>query len=417
MMETTATEITAHARLENGIEFACATLPHRRIVALEFRILGGVVDEPSDRLGLTRVVEETVAKGTDRHDARGLSDAFDEIGASRGSWTERESLRFACVILPEYLDRALELHAEFLRAPTFPQEFIDVALELGRQELTSLEDEPQALADKLIGRQAYGPILGRHPLGERETLDRITRDDVVAFWRQLFHTGRMQVAVAGAVEADAAAAALRTHFDGFGSPDPSGRQPTTFEFSPVRSHHTKELEQVQICVGVCGVSKEHPLYPIQRVILGVLSGGMSSRLFTEVREKQGLVYWISAWGEYPRGSGLIFVGASSRTEHCKRTYGTILRELERVTDDITQDEIDRAVTQIEVGADIRADRTRARCSELADDLFHFGRVIPIEEKLARVKAVTHNDIREYGSQHPWKPLSVVTLGPKEFDLG
>ncbi len=405
------TERLTHKLLTNGIELACAALPHRRAVAIDLRLLAGAVDEPADRLGLARVVEETAEKGSARFDARGLSDAFDAIGASHNSWTERESMRFTSLVLPEYMDRSVELHAEFLRTATFPQPFVDVAIELGRQELQSLEDDPQSLTDKLVGRQAYGPVLGRHPLGEREMLEKITRDDVVSFWRSMFQAGRMQVAVAGPVEADVIADSLERHFASWGSAELLGRVDHPIEFSPVSTHHTKDCEQVQIAMGFRGLSKGHPLYFVQRVVLAILSAGMSSRLFTEVREKQGLVYWISAWGEFPRGAGMLFVGASSRVEHCDRTYGTILRELERLTEDITQEEIDRAVTQIEVDVVIRGDRTRARCSELADDLFHYGKIIPTEEKLARVKAVTLKDIKRYLAEHPWRPLSVVTLGP------
>jgi predicted Zn-dependent peptidase len=111
---------------------------------------------------------------------------------------------------------------------------------------------------------------------------------------------------------------------------------------------------------------------------------------------------------------MICIGASSRLEHCDRAYGTILRELERLPGDITPEELDRAKTQIEVDLVIRGDRTQARCRELADDLFHYGALIPTPEKLARIKAVTLGDIRQYFQEHPWKPLSVVTLGPKEI---
>ncbi|MBN1514873.1 MAG: insulinase family protein [Phycisphaerae bacterium] len=408
------TESTTHQHLENGIELACATLPHRRAVAIEFRLLAGTVDEPADRLGLARVVEETVSKGTATRDARGVSDAFDAIGSPHTSWTERESIHFSCLALPEYVDAAVGLHAEFLRTAGFPQNFVDVALELGRQELQSLEDDPQALADRHLGRQAYGPVLGRHPLGEPETLDRITRDDVCAFWRSLFGAGRMQVAVAGPVEAESVADCLRRHFDGFGPPQPEGRDPHTVEFRPIRTHVEKETEQVQIALAFQGLPKGHPQYYVQVVVLAVLTAGMSSRLFTEVREKQGLVYWVSAWPEFPRGSGMVFVGASSRPEHCDRAYATILRELERLPNDITLEELDRAKTQIDVDLVIRGDRTQARSRELADDLFHHGELIPTAQKLARVKAVTLEDIRRYFNEHPWQPLSVVTLGPRKI---
>lgn len=402
----------SHQTLPCGIELGTVELPQRHAVRLELRVLSGMAHEPSDLLGLARLIQDTIDLGTKRHDGRGLSDAFDEIGASHGGTVGREATSFNCTVLPEFLDRAVELLAEYLTTPTFPDDTVKVAVDLTRQELDALDDDPGALADKLIGAQAYGPLLGRHALGEPECLDRITRQHLIDHWSKTYGAARMQVSAAGAFETQKLVDLLQHRFDGFGKDVADGRSRFDVVFDPKRVHHHKELEQQQIAIAFPGVAVDHPDYPVQRVTLSVLSGGMSSRLFTEVREKKGLVYWVSAWGEHPRGSGMIFLGASTTPERCDVTYETLLSEVDRLSQDLTEQELNRAAIGIVAKIETRGDITSSRCGEMADDLFHYGRPVAPEEKAAQIQAVTVEDVHRYLADHPRDALSVVTLGPK-----
>ncbi len=401
-----------HKTLNNGIEMICAELPDRHAVITQIRFLTGTADEPIDKLGVGRLVQETIDLGTEKRDGRALSDAFDELGASDGGSIGREATSYSCLVLPEYVDRALALEAEYLRTPTFPQDKIDVALDLAKQEYRAMQDDAQSLADKFIGQQAYGNRLGRHSLGEPETLENITRDDIVNHWKNFYHTGRMRVSAAGNITANQLEDILEKQFADFGSPTPAGRDNYDIQFTATRVHHEKDLEQQQIAIAFPAVSITHDDYPVQRIMLAILSGGMSSRLFTEVREKQGLVYWVSAWGEYPRGHGMIFMGASTTPQRCEKTYNTLLREVDRISEDLSDDELDRAKAGLIAKIETQGDTTRSHCSELADDLFHHGHQIPRSEKIARLRAVTVRDIRRYFDEHPRDKLSVVTLGPR-----
>jgi len=397
------------------VEFAAEVLPDRRTVALELRVLSGLADEPPHQLGLAHLVEETIDKGTQRRDGRALSDAFDALGAQRASWTGRECIGFTCVCLPPQLQPVLELFAEMLRTPTFPDEACRVAVELAAQDLKSLEDDPQELADKLLTRQAYGPWLGRHALGEASTLANIGAADIRKHWSTYFEAGRMQVAMAGPVDAERVMDSLERLFEGFGGSSPAGRALYPVEFNPVHTHQHKELEQEQIGFCFPGVARTDPQFPVQQVLLAILSDGMSSRLFTEVREKLGLAYSVSAWHENPRGAGMIHLHASTTPERCDRTYATLLREVDRLGEDVTEAERLRAVNAIVARTETRGDITRAHGAELANDLFHFGRPVPLEEKLEAVRRVTIADLKRYLAEHPRDRLCVVTLGPKQLD--
>jgi predicted Zn-dependent peptidase len=403
-----------HLRLDCGIELAALPIDGRRTTAYEIRLLAGLAEEPDDRLGLARIVEETIAKGTERRTARELSDAFDALGADCSSGVGRESFVFRCSCLPEYVEQALALHAEMLRTPTFPDEFVKVAVELGQQELTALEDDPAELARRFISPHAYGRILGRHELGTRESLARITRDDALAYWRSHFRAARMQLAVAGAVDVEQLARHVDQLFAGFTGGDGDGRAPFTVEFTPGARHQAKELEQEHILMCWPGVAVPDSNYPVERVMLAILSKGMSSRLFAEVREKQGLVYWVGAWDEHPRGAGMIFMGASTTPARCDQTVRALLREVDRLGEDVSDEELSRAKVKIIAKSETHGDITRARTGELSSDLFYYGRPVSLAEKNERVSQVTIADVRQYLLAHPRDKLCVLTLGPREI---
>lgn len=404
-----------HQMLPCGVEFAAEPLPDRRTVSFEIRVLSGSANEPADKLGLAHIVEDTLDKGTATRTGRALSDAFDALGVRRSGWAGREAIALSCTLLPDVLDDAIALLAEMIRTPSFPEDACGVAVELALQELHSLEDDPGELADRLLAQKTYGPVLGRHPLGEEATLKTITPDDIRAHWSSQFSAGRMQLACSGPIDSDRVAKRVDELFAGLGSVTREGRRPFEVQFAPSRTHVQKDFEQVQIGIGFPGAPLTHTDHAVQRVIIGILSDGMSSRLFSEVREKQGLAYSVSAWEEYPRGAGMIFLHASTTPERCDKTYATLLREIDRIGEDVTDAERERAIRGIVARTATRGDITRAHTSELAADLFHYGRPVPIEEKLDRIRAVAIDDIRRYLATYKRNALSVVTLGPRALE--
>ncbi|HVP12945.1 MAG TPA: pitrilysin family protein [Phycisphaerae bacterium] len=408
----TTTEIYQHQRLDSGVELAALPIEGRRTTAYEIRILAGLADEPEEKLGLARIVDETIDKGSAKRTAREVSDAFDAIGADVSSGVGRESFVFRCSCLPEYVEQALTLHAEMLRMPVFPEEFVKVALELGQQELTALEDDPGELTRKLLAPHAFGRLLGRHELGTRETLEGITRQDVLSYWRRFFVASRMQMVIAGAVDVPRIARHVDGLFDGFGQGGADGRTAFRVDFSPGTHHHDKELEQQHILMCWPGVPVPDDDYAAERVVLTVLGRGMSSRLFTEVREKQGLVYSVGAWDDHPRGAGMIFIGASTTPARSAQTVRALLREVDRLSEDVTEEELARAKVRIIAKSQTHGDITRARAGELGSDLFHYGRPVPLTEKNERVTAVSVADVRRYLAAHPRDKLCMMTLGPK-----
>ena len=405
-----------HRRLANGIGLAVDVAPERKSVAVCLRMLTGVADDPLELTGIGAIVERTLSKGTQNFDGRGLADAFDAKGIQWSSTAGRVSMLVRFVCLPEFLPDAVDLVAEMLCRPTFPSDAVNVAVRLAAEDLRQLDDDPQGLLRIAIQRLTLGPIIGRNPAGEPNAIPRITREAVVERWRNYYSAGRLEITAAGPVDVEALAARLETSFGGFGSSEAQGRSEIDAAFHPGVSHRAKDLKQEYIAITMPGLPKGDPEFAREQVLLGVLSGGMSGRLFTEVREKQGLVYWVAAWHEQLRGRGAIYLGASTTPERCEKTYRTLLREIKRISEDLTIEEVTRARNSLIAHAETEDDLTMSRAVGLSDDLFHFGRPIGLAAKLAAVRAVTLADVEDYARRVPRDRLCVATIGPNALTL-
>lgn len=403
-----------HRFLDCGVEFAVDSLPQRDTVAMCFRIQTGVADDPPELTGVSAIVERTLSKGTEKYSGRELADAFDSLGAEWGGASGRQSTLIRVLCLPEFSLDVVDLMSEMLCRPIFPEDACRVAVQLATEELKHMEDDPNDLLRLDIQRLTLGDVLGRYPGGEADSLPRITPEVVREQWKRSYNAGRLQVAAAGPVDADRLAERIDERFKNFGAVDQSGRDDANFIFAPGRHHRAKDLKQQYIGITLPGAAKGDADYAVERVLLGVLSGGMSGRLFTEVREKQGLVYWVGAWSEQPRGCGVIHLGASTTPENCDKTYKTLLRELGRLHEDLTDDETQRARAGLISHLETEDDLTRARAAALSDDLFHFARPVGLGPKLDAIAGVTRADVERYAAGLRRNELCVATVGPREL---
>ncbi len=403
-----------HRVLESGVEFAADLLPERQTVSIHFRVLSGTADEPDELGGIAGLVEEMLPKGTKRFDGRKLADEFDMRGIKWGGSTGRQSTLFRVLCLPEFVHEAVELIAELLCAPTFPKDKCAVAIDLAKQSLRRLRDEPEDVLRMISQRQVFGPRFGRWGGGTLESLERIDREKIEAHWKRTFAAGRLQVCAAGPIEADAFADLLDQTFADFGGGATGGRENADFTLQPGRVHESQKLEQEYICISLPGAARGTDDFAREQVLIGVLSGGMSGRLFTEVREKLGLVYSVAAWHEQPRGKGVMHLSASTTPERCEKTFETLLRELARLSKDLTEVEVERAKNAILAHAQTEDDLTRARGATLSDDLFHFGKPVGIGPRLAAIQAVSLKAVRDYAARLQRDKLCVATVGEKQL---
>jgi len=397
-------------RLKCGLELLTQPLAGYHTASVMLRVAGGMSSEPDDQLGLAYIVEQTIDKGTESFDARGLADAFDAIGVTHSVYTGRQSWAFVVSSLPEFVPRAVELLGELVCRPRFPQETVATAVSLSRQQLASLEDSPRGLLRREMALRAYGPVLGRHQLGRPETLAAITAEGTREYWSRRLQQGRIAVSVTGNCDLQQTKAALETAFAGLPQSPAPEAEGSVVSFTAGSSHVDKPLDQTQMGLSFAGVPYADADFAIEKVLLALLSGGMSSRLFAEVREKRGLVYWVGAWHEQPRRGGMVHIGAATTPQRCLQTYETLLGEVSRLGEDLTEDELVRAKMGLLSESVTAGASVQRHASEILVDHFHLGRAVPLEQKLAAVRAVTIDDIRGYLERHPRDSLSIVTVG-------
>ena len=405
---------THHEQLDNGIELLAEVLPDCPIAAVNVRVGLGARHEAADRLGLAHVVAETLLKGAGEMDARALLDAFDLYGLTRGSRCDVEATDVGCGCLPRHVGRAIELLSQVVRRPRLAPDQVELAKTLSLEEIKTLEDEPGEKVSHLLWRKYLGGPLGRATLGEPETVKAIRPDDAVAFWGEGCGPGAVQIVMAGGVDWPAAREAAVRAFgdwrDGAKPQAAAGTEDATG--SSGLFHERNDSEQTHIAVAFPSVPREHPQYFAARMAMAVLSAGASSRLFTEVREKRGLVYAVFASWTPLRGRGNVYLYAGTTAERADETLRVCLDELGRLGATVTQDEVERARRVLKGRLLTTAELSGARVRAIADEFFLTGKVTPVAEIIAGLEAVDADGVRDYLAEFPPEPLTAIALGPR-----
>lgn len=398
--------------LKNGIEVVAESMPGAQSVVVAFRFGYGARDDPADRLGLAWVAEETLLKGTPNRDARSIYDAFDSLGVRRGSATAVEFTEFQAQLLPRHFSKSLRLYAEVFCSASFPDEQVEVAKTLALEELKRLEDNPTHQVMYMTYQAGLGDPMGRNPLGEAPTVAAIEPADVRAFWRRLCGPQRLLISVAGGLGTEEMFLTVEEAFgswEGCGTPP---RDPLPISVADRTVHHTKQSEQAHICLLFGAAPRGHALYYPTQLAVAVLSGSGSSRLFTEVREKRGLAYSVSASYRARRGGGLIALYAGTTADRADETLSVCRNEVGRVAEDVTQAELDRAKTVLKGQLFTTGDLPEGRVGSMMDGLFIDGRPRSIKQIAAGIDGVTLDRIPASLEAFPPSPSTIVTLGPR-----
>lgn len=402
--------------LNNGIEVVAESMPGAQSVVVGFRFGFGAKDDPADRLGLAWVAEETLLKGTSTRDARSIYDAFDSLGVRRGSATAVEFTEFQAQLLPRHFTEGLRLYAEVFRSASFPDEQVEVTKALALEELKRLEDNPTHQVMYMAYQAALGDPMGRNPLGEAATITAIEPSDVRGFWRRLCGPQRLLISVAGGLKAEEMFSGMEEAFGDWSGSGPAPGDPQPVSVADRSVHHPKESEQAHIGILFAAAPRGHEYYYPAQLAVSVLSGSGSSRLFTEVREKRGLAYSVSASYRARRGGGLIALYAGTTAERADETLAVCRREVGRLAEDVTQAELDRAKTVLKGQLFTTGDLPEGRAGSMMDGLFLDGRPRSIHQIAAGIDGVTLDLVPACLDAFPPSPATLVTLGPRALDV-
>jgi predicted Zn-dependent peptidase len=394
----------------NGLTLLAERLEHVRSAALNFLVPAGFVYDPPDRLGLTSVLSELITRGAGDRDSRELTLALDNLGLDRDESAGAMHLRFWGATLARNLPAALEIYSDVLRRPHLPEEELEPVKALALQDLTGLEDEPRQKVLIELRRRHYPPPLGRDRRGNPQGIEALTIQDVRAQHKRLFQPRGSILSVAGNIDWPALKDQVGRLFGDW----PAGKEPGIELGRPPEpsAHLEKETTQTQIAVAYPSVPFSDPEYYNAQAAVYVLSGGMSARLFTEVREKRGLCYAV--WASYQtfkdRGSVLCYAGTTN--ERAQETFDVLLEELKKLKDGIELEEVERVQAGLKSSLIMQEESTSARAGALASDWYYLGRVRSFDEIQAAINRLTPDSIVAHVRRYPPRDFTIVTLGPK-----
>jgi predicted Zn-dependent peptidase len=400
---------------QNGLVLLFERMEHVRSAALNFLVPAGCVYDPPGQYGIASVLAEMVTRGAGERDSRELSLALDNLGLDRDESVGSMHMRFWGATLASNLLPALRLYRDILRRPRLPEPELQAVQALALQDIQSLEDEPKQKVLIELRKLHYPPPLGNDRRGTAEGIQNLTAEDIRKYYGRLFTPRGTILSVAGNLEWEA----LRDQV-GFLLEDWRGSDPPTLELGPKptrRAHIQKDTTQTQIALAYASAPVGHPDYYAALGGVNVLSGGMSARLFTEVREKRGLCYAV--WASYQtfkdRASILCYAGTTN--ERAQETLDVTLGELRRLRDGVDPEEIERVQAGLKSSLIMQEESTSARAGTLASDWYYLGRVRSFDEIQAAIDGLTPQGIIAHLERFPVRDLTLVTLGPRALNVG
>ena len=379
--------------LPNGVRLVTETMPHVRSVAVGIWVETGSRAEPEALGGISHLIEHLVFKGTASRSAQDIARAIDSVGGHMDAFTAKEHTCFYVSVLDEHLPLAVDLLADILRHPRFAPDDIEKEKAVVLQEIKMVEDTPDDLIHDLFAQRIWaGHPLGRPILGQWDVVKRFERETLLDYFRREYAPGRIVVAVAGNAEHAQVADLFAAGFEGWEQPVEAHR------WAPPAIHpgvHAvqKTLEQVHLVMGLPGVPDAAPERHALYLLNDILGGSMSSRLFQEIRERQGLVYSVHSGQQAYRDTGLFYVYAGTDPANIGKVLHALMKEIRGLKKDgITADELRRSKDHLKGSLMLSLESTSSRMNRLARHEMRFGSFMSMDEMLAAIDAVRMEDV-------------------------
>lgn len=398
----------------NGLTLLCEAMPGMQSAAMTLLLPAGSESDPEQFGGMSTILSDLITRGAGNRDNRQLTAYLDSLGLQRSTSAAVHHLRLACAAVAENVITAMPTYADMVRRPHLPEDGFEAVRGLALQALDSVEDEPrQKLMIRL--KEKFLPYpMNRNTMGERKQLQAMTLADARSDIALRFQPRNAILALAGKIDfAQVHDAAERAFVDWTGGESPQPLRKATKQHT---FHETQKSEQTHIGLAWDSIPETDANYYTIRLAMEALGGGMSSRLFTEVREKRGLCY--SVWAGYSslKGLGCILGYAGTSNERAQATLDCFLGELDRLSSGITAQELERAKTGLKASTIMQGESTSARSGAIAYDHFMRGRIRTLEEIKAALDAVSLDQVNAYLRANPPRDFTIVTVGPKPLDI-
>lgn len=402
--------------LPSGIRVVTEALPGVRTVALGIWVETGSRFEPPGWSGIAHFTEHMMFKGTRRRTAQRIAEEADAVGAQLNAFTDREHTCYYVRVLSEHLPKVTDLLADMLTGSLFEEEAVERERQVILEEIKMYEDSPDDLVQDLFLETVWaGDPLGRPVIGFRKTVEALRRPDFLEFVSREYRSPRLLVAAAGDVDHDQVVEQAGQLLQPLAAEAlPRGASPPSV--SAESTYRVKDTEQVHLCFGYPGLPQGHPDRYVLAVLDHVAGGGMSSRLFQEVREKRGLVYSVGTFLVMYRDAGAFAVYAGTSPERAREVLEVSLRELERLREEpVPEEELRRAKESLKASLMLSLEGTASRMFFLSRAELYFGRRVTPDEVLAELEAVSSDRVQALAQRLLHDRPALAAVGPADAE--
>lgn len=398
-------------QLESGLRIATAYMPHVETVTLGSWVGVGSRHEPKNLNGITHFIEHMLFKGTATRSAKMISEEVENVGGLLNAYTARERTAYHAKVLCEDVPLALDIIADMLQNSVIAPEELSREADVVIQEIGQAQDTPDDIVFDYLFETAYGDqAIGRPILGSEENVSSFTPDQLKSYIASYYSTGNMVVCAAGKIDHDVFVDLVQKAFSRL-AVAPSTEPPIAHWVGGCRTYE-RDSEQLHFILAYPTCTAFDDKFYVYEVLSVLLGGGMSSRLFQEIREEQGLAYSIYSFHDCFEDIGMMAIYAGTDPEKSNILLDGVTKTLKEAQGTLSEAEVNRAKAQIRAGVRMVLESTSARSDTIASQLLRFGRVIPLSEIEEMLDKVSVEDLHEVLERLLQQKPALVTLGPK-----
>ena len=398
-------------RLSNGFTIATEFMPNFKTATLGVWITAGARHETKSQNGIAHFLEHMAFKGTIKRSSFQIAEAIENVGGYINAYTSREITNYYCRVLSDDLALALDVISDIILNSKNESAEVDVERNVILQEIGQTNDTPDDIIFDWLQETAYpDQPYGRPILGPTSNVKRFSRKDLIDFTKQHYTPNRMILCAAGDVDHEALIKLCEKYFLKLPKQNETSVIQGTFLGGEKRVE--KKLEQAHFALSFKSASIKDPNIFASQIFAVAMGGGMSSKLFQEIREKRGLCYSIFSSIDAGIDTGAFTIYAGTSEEKVVELSNVVIDELRLSIDKISQKDLDKARAQIKAGMLMGLESTSNRCERLARTLSVWGRVIPLAETVEKINQVSLLDLKEVAQGIFVKPKAALTLyGP------
>mgnify|MGYP000274114659 FL=1 len=397
--------------LSNGLRVVSDFMDTVESVSLGAWVEVGTRDEAATINGMSHLLEHMAFKGTERRSAVGIVEEIEAVGGHLNAYTTRESTAYYAKIMKEDMPLAVDIIADILQHSVMDSTELSREQDVIVQEINQSFDTPDDVVFDYFQETAFpDQALGRPVLGTADLVRAMTPDTLLGYISKHYSAPGMVFAAAGNLDHQRLVDLAEDAFDSLPEPTNGGHEQARYVGGD--SHQTRDLEQAHVLVGLEGMAFDDPDFYAASVMSTVLGGGMSSRLFQEIREKRGMAYSIYAYLQCYTDGGLFGVYAGTDKSQVEELVPLIFAQIKEISGGLLDTEIARARAQIKAGILMSLESTSSRSEQLARQMVVFKKPLSIEDTIAKVEAVDEDAIKRVAERLLASPPTLTTLGPE-----